>query len=550
MISRRLLSLRGVTANIQRQCHYYPSHLTPLRQPLLVRVQHPSLTLARLRSSSSGKPPYDEEEDLTPYEESDFELDKEEAEAAEEDLTPYELSDFEADIEEAEVAEEAMFAAVDHDPDAPHHRSVGEMIAGLGRYEESVAPEEKSAESVFSEKFPPAAEPSPVKEAASSSKTAASSESGRRRPISREEAAEILEAQKKEAAKMYNYDETVVKELAEKLSSPDVNLTAVLDKEIANLFQREVLKEEEVHLMQQVKAQYETRSKSTKEEEQTTAIEAERIREFYHKIPTGPSERYSPYEIALRAEHQRKLSRPLGSSYTESYRPRHNINSPPNPTAITVAMLTAAGAHLGHEPSRLRKGNLPFILGEREGIHIIDMEKTVPYLRRACRVVSAIAERGGVIVFLGTRDNHDLVVVDCAQRMKANYVTRRWIPGALTNLKTVIGMHPVTAVDMEDNPVNAKVPKNFVMVPDLVIVLNPVENRAALNECKIMRVPTIGIIDTDSEPTLVTYPIPANDDSLRSVEFIAGVLSRAGEIGQYKRMENAEREILPSFAGL
>jgi small subunit ribosomal protein S2 len=101
----------------------------------------------------------------------------------------------------------------------------------------------------------------------------------------------------------------------------------------------------------------------------------------------------------------------------------------------------------------------------------------------------------------------------------------------------------VNVLDEELPDLKESLADHAILKPDLVICLNPLENEPLLHECGLNNVPTIGIIDTDADPTRVTYPIPANDDSLRSVAVIAGVLGRAGQAGQKRRLEQAKKDL-------
>lgn len=192
--------------------------------------------------------------------------------------------------------------------------------------------------------------------------------------------------------------------------------------------------------------------------------------------------------------------------------------------------------------------NSKYIYGVREGIHIISLEETAAHLRRACRVVSGVAERGGVILFAGTRRGQDRSVVLAAQMSKAYHLFNKWTPGAITNKEQILGPYKLKMVDENDKEiiVNPEVLKQSpAVMPDLVVCLNPLENWVLLHECALNNIPTIGIIDTDANPTWVTYPIPANDDSLRCTNLIAAVLGRAGEEGQRIRKERTARGDVP-----
>ena len=186
--------------------------------------------------------------------------------------------------------------------------------------------------------------------------------------------------------------------------------------------------------------------------------------------------------------------------------------------------------------------NSRYIFGIRQGIHIISLEVTAAHLRRACRVVSGVAERGGLILFVGTRPGQERCVVRAAEMAKGCHLFERWTPGSITNGVQLLGRCKTKVVDEFDQHVpgyESELKDRPVLKPDLVVCLNPLENWVLLHECGLNAIPTIGIIDTDANPTWVTYPIPANDDSLRCVQVIAGALGRAGEEGQMNRKEKA-----------
>ena len=190
--------------------------------------------------------------------------------------------------------------------------------------------------------------------------------------------------------------------------------------------------------------------------------------------------------------------------------------------------------------------NSRYIFGIRQGIHIISLDQTAAHLRRACRVVSGVAERGGLILFVGTRPGQDRCVVKAAELAGACHLFDRWTPGSITNGHQILGMSRMKVVDELDREIKgfeAELRERPALKPDLVICLNPLENRVMLHECGLNTIPTIGIIDTNANPTWVTYPIPANDDSVRCVHVIAGVLGRAGQEGQARRKEKAMRGV-------
>lgn len=149
-----------------------------------------------------------------------------------------------------------------------------------------------------------------------------------------------------------------------------------------------------------------------------------------------------------------------------------------------------------------------------------------------------------MIVFVGTRRGQKDAIVRAAELAKGYHVFERWVPGSLTNSSHILAhceKRVVNAFD-EELPQFAKhLRERRPLRPDLVVCLNTVENSALLNECASNTVPTIGLVDTDANPASVTYQIPGNDDSLRSAALVAGVLGRAGEEGQKRRLAWAKQ---------
>ncbi|KAI9760859.1 MAG: 37S ribosomal protein, mitochondrial, partial [Candelina submexicana] len=241
---------------------------------------------------------------------------------------------------------------------------------------------------------------------------------------------------------------------------------------------------------------------------------------------------------------QQSTTGQLGTTIGPHYQPHTLLTNPPSPSSVTLELLLASQAHLGHSTSLWNPANSRYIFGIRQGIHIISLDVTAAYLRRAAKIVSGVAERGGLILFVGTRPNQDRCVVNAATLAGGCHLFERWIPGSITNGQQILGSCKVKIVDEFDREIEGS-REQLVdcpsLKPDLVVCLNPLENYVLLHECGLNNIPTVGVIDTDANPTWVTYPIPANDDSLRCIQVIAGVLGKAGEEGQKKRHEAAKR---------
>lgn len=205
----------------------------------------------------------------------------------------------------------------------------------------------------------------------------------------------------------------------------------------------------------------------------------------------------------------------VGTQVQRTYSPIDVFRNPPGPKDVTLELLMASQAHMGHHTSVWNPANARYIYGIRQGIHIISLEQTAAHLRRAARVVEEVAYAGGLILFVGTRPGHTQIVTRAAKMASACHLFTKWIPGAITNSDKILPGVPMMVVDQHDQEIEGfagHIMERRALVPDLVVCLNPLENFTLLRECGQANVPTIGIIDTNTEPTWVTYAIPANDD--------------------------------------
>jgi len=211
----------------------------------------------------------------------------------------------------------------------------------------------------------------------------------------------------------------------------------------------------------------------------------------------------------------RKRTHKLGSVIAPHYEPSDPLKNPPRPQDVTLELLMASQSHMGHSTSVWNPMNQRYIYGVRQGIHIISLETTAAHLRRAAKVVEGVAYHGGLILFVGTRKGQMDIVVKAAEMAQGCHLFDKWVPGTLTNGNQILRNCGIRAIDEHDKDVEGfedKLREWRALKPDLVVVMNPMENYLMLHECGENNIPTIGVVDTDADPTWVTYPIPANDD--------------------------------------
>jgi small subunit ribosomal protein S2 len=205
----------------------------------------------------------------------------------------------------------------------------------------------------------------------------------------------------------------------------------------------------------------------------------------------------------------------LGAAISPHFQPHTLLNHPPSPADVTLELLLASEAHQGHVTALWNPANARYIHGIRQGVHIISLEVTAAHLRRSAKVVQEVCRKGGMVLFVGTRDGQDRAVAKAAELARGYHLFERWIPGSITNGQQILGRCKTKVVNELDEEVPGFEEQLYdrpVLRPDLVVCVNPLENYVLLHECALNNIPTIGVIDTNADPTWVTYPIPANDD--------------------------------------
>lgn len=241
---------------------------------------------------------------------------------------------------------------------------------------------------------------------------------------------------------------------------------------------------------------------------------------------TAPSDVNSIASQFTFTQHNKLTTGQLGSTLStkDQHKPHELVLNPPKPQDVTLELLMASQAHMGHATALWNPANQRYIYGIRQGIHIISLEATAAHLRRAAKVVEGVAYHGGIILFVGTREGQSPAVVRAAQLAKGCHLFERWTPGSITNGEQILkkcGLKVLDPLDKEMVGYEDKINAWKALKPDLVVVMNPLENYVLLQECGLYNIPTIGVVDTDVDPAWVTYPIPANDDRLVSLHLLS-----------------------------
>jgi small subunit ribosomal protein S2 len=216
--------------------------------------------------------------------------------------------------------------------------------------------------------------------------------------------------------------------------------------------------------------------------------------------------------------------------------------------------LLEAGVHFGHQTRRWNPNMRRFIFGELDGIHIIDLLQTEALLENARRFAGELASGGGTVLFVGTKKQARDTVQEWAERCKMPYVNKRWLGGLLTNFNTMSGrigrLHELTGwkedgkLDLlptkERMGMEAELAKlefnlggvrDMDRLPDAVFVADLKTEEIAVNEAARLRIPLIGLVDTNCDPTPVDFVIPGNDDAIRSCQLVIGTIGKAVEDG-------------------
>jgi len=225
---------------------------------------------------------------------------------------------------------------------------------------------------------------------------------------------------------------------------------------------------------------------------------------------------------------------------------------------VTYKELLDAGVHFGHMKSKWHPKMAPYIFKEQNDIHLIDLNKTIQALDQASEAIRGIVKSGRKILFVATKKQAKEIVASEAERLKMPFITERWLGGLLTNFTTVRkSLKKMSSIErlMKEDAFGAMVKKERLMLtrekdklqkvlggiadqtrlPAALFVVDIKKEHLAISEAKRLAIPVIGIVDTNSDPTSIDYPIPANDDAYKSIAIITRVIVAAIEEGLAER---------------
>jgi small subunit ribosomal protein S2 len=233
--------------------------------------------------------------------------------------------------------------------------------------------------------------------------------------------------------------------------------------------------------------------------------------------------------------------------------------------SVTMKELLEAGVHFGHQTRRWNPKMKEYIFGQRNGIYIIDLQKTIKNFKEALQFVRSVAESGKEILFVGTKKQAQDIIRDYATKCESSYVNQRWLGGLLTNFK-VIRTSVEKLIEMEEmredgrwellskkdqsrkEKLYRKLQKNLgglkklTELPGAVFIIDSSKEEIAIQEARKMKIPIVAVVDTNGDPEVIDYPIPGNDDAVRAIELFASKIAEAIIEGKKARLAQGMME--------
>jgi small subunit ribosomal protein S2 len=230
-----------------------------------------------------------------------------------------------------------------------------------------------------------------------------------------------------------------------------------------------------------------------------------------------------------------------------------------------MQQLIEAGAHFGHQTHRWNPRMKPYIFGARNGIHILDLSQTVPLFARALEFVSATVQRGGKVLFVGTKRQAQDPIAEAARACGQHYVNHRWLGGMLTNWKTISGsIKRLKTMEEQLSGDTSGFTKKEVLqmtrlrdklelslggirdmggIPDVMFVIDANKEELAIKEANVLGIPVVAILDSNVSPDGIAFPVPANDDASRAIRLYCEAIATAAKKGGREAVVNSGADI-------
>ena len=221
---------------------------------------------------------------------------------------------------------------------------------------------------------------------------------------------------------------------------------------------------------------------------------------------------------------------------------------------VTMQQLLEAGAHFGHQTHRWNPRMKPYIFGDRNGVHIIDLSQSVPLFARALEFVQATVARGGKVLFVGTKRQAQDPIAEAARASGQHFVNHRWLGGMLTNWKTISNsIKRFKSLEEQLGGETAGLTKKEVLqltrerdklekslggirdmggLPDVMFVVDTNKEELAIKEANVLGIPVVAVLDSNSDPSGIAFPVPGNDDASRAIRLYCEAIASACQSGK------------------
>jgi small subunit ribosomal protein S2 len=232
---------------------------------------------------------------------------------------------------------------------------------------------------------------------------------------------------------------------------------------------------------------------------------------------------------------------------------------------VTMQQLLEAGAHFGHQTHRWNPRMKPYIFGDRNGVHIIDLSQTVPLFARALDFVTQTVQRGGKVLFVGTKRQAQDAVAESAKASGQHFVNHRWLGGMLTNWKTISNsIKRLKSLEEQLSGDTAGLTKKEVLqltrerdklenslggirdmggLPDIMFVVDTNKEELAIKEANTLGIPVVAILDSNSDPSGIAFPVPGNDDASRAIRLYCDAIAEAVNNGRTGERQSRGEDI-------